>query len=97
MGTSQECLSDVSTYRMTVNDRMLAILRAVSCGRAEITNSAEPDLFVDGYACCDQYTAHTLAHMSLIRPARPGPCGSRVPARLTAKGAALLDERSEAA
>ncbi|KFZ77047.1 hypothetical protein ED92_38790 [Amycolatopsis sp. MJM2582] len=75
--------------------RELAILRAVAAGRAEITNSSEPDLFIDGLPCCDQYTAHGLAHRMLIAQDRPGPVGRRVSARLTASGfvaIGVLDE-----
>ncbi|KZB83155.1 hypothetical protein [Amycolatopsis regifaucium] len=72
--------------------RELAILRAVASGRAEITCSSEPDLFIDGLPCCDQYTAHGLAHRALIVPARPGPVGHRVQARLTAAAAGIMGE-----
>lgn len=78
------------------NGRMFAMLRAVSCGRAEMTCSQEPDLFIDGLPCCDQYAAHELARQSLIRPARPAPPGHRVPALLTIKGAELIDTRDAA-
>ncbi|MER6671174.1 hypothetical protein ABT256_41930 [Amycolatopsis japonica] len=72
--------------------RELAILRAVASGRAEITCSSEPDLFIDGLPCCDQYTAHVLAHRALIIQARPGPLGQRVPARLTVAAAGIVGE-----
>ncbi|NKQ55000.1 hypothetical protein HFP15_19135 [Amycolatopsis sp. K13G38] len=75
----------------------MAILRAVASGRAEITCSCEPDVFIDGLACCDQMTARSLAHAGLICPARPGAVGHRVPVRLTAAGRALVDEPREAA
>src|SRR5690606_22949569 len=39
-----------------LNHRERATLRAVARGGAEITLSAEPDLFIDGLACCDQIT-----------------------------------------
>nr|WP_255431429.1 hypothetical protein [Amycolatopsis sp. WAC 01416] len=38
-------------------------------GRAEITVSLEPDLYVDGLPCSDQNTAHRLANAGLIRTA----------------------------
>ncbi|WP_236789897.1 hypothetical protein [Amycolatopsis sp. GM8] len=80
------------------SDRALAILRAVAHGRAEMTCSCEPDLFIDGLACCDQATARFLAHSNLIRPARPGEVGQRVPVRLTSAGRdALATEPLEAA
>lgn len=70
--------------------RALAILRAAATGRAEMTCSCEPDLFIDGLACCDQATARLLAHAELICPARPGTIGQRVPVRLTAVGRSVL-------
>ncbi|ONF73696.1 hypothetical protein [Amycolatopsis keratiniphila] len=80
-----------------LSHRELAILRAVASGRAEITCSSEPDLFIDGLPCCDQYTAHVLAHRGLIVPAQPGPIGHRVRARLTAAGGAAAGNVGEAA
>lgn len=71
---------------IAINGRALAMLRAVAAGRAQLTCSSEPDLFVDGLPCCDQFTAHVLAHEGLIRPSRVAPLGHRVPATLTAAG-----------
>ncbi|PXY22254.1 hypothetical protein [Prauserella muralis] len=70
--------------------RSLAMLRAVAAGRAQLRCSSEPDLFIDGVPCCDQYTAHHLTHEGLVRPSGPGPVGTLVPAVLTASGEALL-------
>lgn len=66
--------------------RAIAMLRAVDTGAAELTCSCEPDLFIDGVPCCDQFTAHMLAHRGFIRPARLAAVGSRVPAVLTPAG-----------
>jgi hypothetical protein len=66
------------------------MLRAVNAGRAQLTCSREPDLFIDGVPCCDQFTAHALAHDGLIRPAHSGVTGQRVPAALTAAGLAAM-------
>lgn len=85
-------LSDLDMSR-----RALAMLRAIAAGRAEMTCGCEPDLFVDGLACCDQNTAHILAHRALISPTRPGLIGQRVPARLTPRGYKLLADSPEAA
>jgi hypothetical protein len=74
----------------TANHRVLAMLRAVDAGRAQLTCSAEPDLYVDGMPCCDQFTAHVLAHEGLVRPGQPGTPGQRVPAVLTTAGRALV-------
>lgn len=73
-----------------VSRRVLAMLRAVAAGRAEISCSCEPDLYVDGLGCCDQYTAHQLARGGLLRAATPGSIGQRVRAELTPAGQAVL-------
>ncbi|WP_246258436.1 hypothetical protein [Amycolatopsis anabasis] len=66
------------------------MLRAIGAGRAQVTCSSEPDLYVDGVPCCDQFTAHALAHQGLVRPRYPGVVGQRVPAVLTPEGLALV-------
>lgn len=70
--------------------RAQAILRAVAEGRVRMILGCEPDLFIDGLACCDQATAHSLHHAGLIRPAAAGGVGDLVPAALTADGADVL-------
>ncbi|WP_020674178.1 hypothetical protein [Amycolatopsis nigrescens] len=81
----------------TVSYRGLAMLRAVGAGRAQVSCSSEPDLFIDGVSCCDQFTAHTLAHQGLLRPKRPGALGQRVPAALTSAGLAIITAQPVAA
>ncbi|WP_399341610.1 hypothetical protein [Umezawaea sp. Da 62-37] len=76
----------------TPSHRDLALLRAVAAGRAQITRSSEPDLFIDGLACCDQVAAGRLARSGLVEPRVPAAPGRRVPARLTALGARVLGE-----
>ncbi|MPZ67478.1 MAG: hypothetical protein GEU83_18950 [Pseudonocardiaceae bacterium] len=76
--------------REPVSRRVLAMLRAVAAGRAEVSHSCEPDLYVDGLGCCDQYTAHQLASGGLVRPAVVGALGQRVRAELTPAGRAVL-------
>lgn len=80
----------MSSEAVQLNRRERATLRAVGRGRAEITCSAEPDLFIDGLACCDQFTAHRLAHLRLVIPLRSGRIGERVPALLTEAARAVL-------
>ncbi|HEY3472146.1 MAG TPA: hypothetical protein VGL47_43910 [Amycolatopsis sp.] len=70
--------------------RAMAMLKAVAAGRAQMSCSCEPDLFIDGFACCDQMTAHALAHGGYLRPAVEGATG-RVPAELTEAGRAALE------
>lgn len=73
------------------SSRMLAMLRAVGDGRAEMSCGCEPDLYVDGLSCCDQATAHDLTHHGLITPQRQGQRGELVPAELTTAGRTLLE------
>ncbi|MFI5611771.1 hypothetical protein [Amycolatopsis sp. NPDC051903] len=75
-----------------LNHRERATLKAVASGRAEISCSCEPDLFVDGLSCCDQATTRRLVRAGLIEPATGGPCGGRVLAVLTAAGMVALNE-----
>ncbi|MFG1642775.1 hypothetical protein ACGFMK_21000 [Amycolatopsis sp. NPDC049252] len=82
--------SPVSGSGVELTHRAMAMLRAVAAGRAEMSCSCEPDLFVDGFACCDQMTAHALAHGGYVRPAADGAVG-RVPAELTEAGRAALE------
>ena len=73
-----------------LNHRALSMLRAVVAGRGQLRCSSEPDLFIDGVPCCDQYLAHTLAHEGFIEPAYQGTVGTLVPAAVTVAGAAAL-------
>ncbi|WP_067473715.1 hypothetical protein [Nocardia amamiensis] len=74
-----------------LNRRALALLRAAQAGRVELALSCEPDMFVDGVAVTDQWTAHGLAHAGLVRPARPGRIGDLVAAELTSTGYAIME------
>ncbi|HJQ46599.1 MAG TPA: hypothetical protein VJ870_09800 [Amycolatopsis sp.] len=62
------------------------MLRAVAEGRAVMSSSCEPDLFVDGVPCCDQMTAHTLAHRGYVRAAADGHTAELAPAGRAALG-----------
>ncbi|WP_103348959.1 hypothetical protein [Amycolatopsis sp. CA-128772] len=81
-----------------LNHRMRAMLRAVGAGRGLVSCSSEPDLFIDGLSCGDQFAAHELAHQGLVRAARPGRPGELVPAILTPAGQAIItaDQRPAA-
>ncbi|GAA1020579.1 MULTISPECIES: hypothetical protein [Amycolatopsis] len=70
--------------------RAMAMLKAVAQQRAEMSTSCEPDLFVDGFACCDQMTAHALAKGGYVRPGTGVASAGRVPAELTEAGVAAL-------
>ncbi|AXB42006.1 hypothetical protein [Amycolatopsis albispora] len=74
-----------------LSHRALAMLRAVAERRAMMSGSCEPDLFIDGFACCDQVTAHALARAGYLRPAEaPARPGARVRAELTPAGWAAV-------
>ncbi|HEY2059972.1 MAG TPA: hypothetical protein VGH57_16510 [Amycolatopsis sp.] len=77
---------------VALNHRERATLAAVAAGRAQISCSCEPDLFVDGLSCCDQGTVRRLARLGLLEPVSAGAHGERVPAVLTAAGMAALNE-----
>ncbi len=79
--------------RETLHPGQLAILRAVASGRAEITCSCEPDLYVDGVPCCNQWVVHALVRAGHVRAAHPGRLGQRVAAVLTASGHQCLAAR----
>lgn len=82
---------------METNHRTLAMLRAVAAGRAQLSCSSEPDLFIDGLSCCDQFAAHALVHAGLVQQGRPGLVGQRVLAALTPAGRQLVVAQSAAA
>ncbi|MGQ0577267.1 MAG: hypothetical protein ACT4RN_24145 [Pseudonocardia sp.] len=67
-----------------------AILRAVDAGTAELVAGVEPDLYLDGRCCSDQFAAHRLARAGLITAAGPSRPGQRVRARLSPAGRARL-------
>lgn len=73
-----------------LHSRHRAYLRAVGDGRAEMTASREPDLYVDGLAVADQFSAHQLADAGYLTPHKPGTPGQRVPADLTDHGTSAL-------
>jgi hypothetical protein len=87
METSTESGSDTS---VELSHRAMAMLRAVDARRAQMSCSCEPDLFIDGFACCDQMTAHALAHSGYIKPADVSAATGRVPAELTEAGRAAI-------
>ena len=76
----------MSTYPNALSRRAIAMLKAIADGRAELRCSCEPDLRVDGLSCCDQNTAHDLAHAGLVRATRLVAPGQWAPAELTEAG-----------
>ncbi|SDY95830.1 hypothetical protein SAMN05421504_1088 [Amycolatopsis xylanica] len=82
------------TPEVAYTRRAQAMLRAVVAGRAQVSCSCEPDLFIDGVSCGDQFTAHALAHAGLITASRLAAIGQRVPAALTPAGLAALADRA---
>jgi len=78
--------------------RHLAVLRAVAAGRAELTCSCEPDLYVDGRCCTDHTVAGLLARAGLITSTTSARCpAGRVPAAVTDAGRAALAARPASA
>ncbi|MEV6828575.1 hypothetical protein [Amycolatopsis sp. NPDC051102] len=80
----------MSTLPNALSRRAIAMLKAVAEGRAELRCSCEPDLRVDGLSCCDQNTAHALAHAGLVRATRLVAPGQWAPAELTDAGRRAL-------
>jgi hypothetical protein len=74
----------------TLTRRAVNMLKAVQDGRAQLSLSCEPDLYVDGIPCCDQVTARVLGRLGLISPARPGSAAELVPAVVTKAGRRVL-------
>jgi hypothetical protein len=83
----------VEAEQVANSHRAMAMLRAVAAGRAHMIYSAEPDLFIDGLPCCDQFAAHELTHLGLVRPSHPGQVGQQIPVRLTPAGIELVAEQ----
>lgn len=83
-------MSTITSACVCLSRREFALLRAVAAGRGEITGGREPDLFIDGLACCDQSAAHHLAHAGLVRATSSVEVGQRVSAELTGLGRAVL-------
>lgn len=73
-----------------LHGRPRSFLCAAAAGRAMLTVSSEPDLFIDGLSCGDQPLAHQLFHQGLLIPSRTGGLGERVPAALTPAGLLAL-------
>ncbi|WP_396287165.1 hypothetical protein [Amycolatopsis sp. PS_44_ISF1] len=80
--------TDVEDIPLSYRER--ATLAAVAAGRAQISFSCEPDLFVDGLSCCDQSAIRRLVRLGLVEPATAGPRGQRVAAVLTTAGVGAL-------
>ncbi|MPY77987.1 MAG: hypothetical protein GEV04_05710 [Actinophytocola sp.] len=78
------------TVTLAPSPRARAMLAAVADGRAEVSDSCEPDMFIDGLVCCDQMLAHTLTHAGLVRPVGPATPSGRHAVTLTAAGVAAL-------
>lgn len=70
--------------------RPRSFLRAVAAGRATLSVSSEPDLFIDGLSCGDQPLAHQLVHEGLLALSHTGGFGEHVPATLTPAGLIAL-------
>ncbi|AEF42739.1 hypothetical protein [Hoyosella subflava] len=73
-----------------LSHREYRLLRLVAAGRATMSCSCEPDLYIDGRCFCDQFAVHRLTSAALIQPARSGDLHDVVPAQLTPSGWACL-------
>lgn len=78
----------ITTTELTGRHR--ALLRAAAAGRCELSSSREPDLFVDGLCCCDQFSARQLVRAQLVAARAASNPGGRVPACLTTAGQSTL-------
>lgn len=74
-----------------LSHREYRLLRLVAAGRATMSYSCEPDLYIDGRCVCDQFAAHRLSSAGLIQAARTGARHEIVPAQLTPSGWAHLN------
>ncbi|MFS8104889.1 hypothetical protein LFM09_48085 [Lentzea alba] len=90
-------MTDAVHLMKCLSNREMALLRAVAAGRAQMSHSCEPDLFIDGMASCDQSAARHLAHAGLIEPVVPAAVGTFTRARLTLLGASVLAHESKPA
>jgi hypothetical protein len=89
--TEEDAMSSPATATAsTLTHRDRAILRAVAAGSAELVAGAEPDMYLDGLTCSDQFAVHRLVHAGLIAAIGPTRTGQRIAARLTADGAEFL-------
>ena len=71
----------VAATLSTLTHRDRAIQRAVAAGSAQLVAGAEPDMYLDGRACSDQFAAHRLVHAGLIAA-----IGPRAPANTSPLG-----------
>ena len=75
-----------------LSGRDRAILRAVERGTAELVVGVEPDLYVDGRWCADQFAAHRLARAGLLAQLAPAAVSAYLP---VSPRPALLSSRRE--
>lgn len=80
----------VMTVVEELSGRAKAVLRAVAAGRAQLTGGCEPDLYIDGLACCDQVVSHDLVRAGLLRGRRAVGLDERTEAELTEAGRAAI-------
>ncbi|MBB3038394.1 hypothetical protein [Hoyosella altamirensis] len=73
-----------------LSHRERRLLRLVAAGRATMSYSCEPALYIDGRCFCDQFAVHRLTAAALIQAARVAERHEIVPAQLTPNGWAYL-------
>jgi hypothetical protein len=86
-------VSRTATRELNLTRRHTALLDAVAAGRAQITCSHEPDIYVDGLCCTDHAVAGELARHGLVVAAIRGRLGELAPAALTSAGVAVQRAR----
>ncbi|RJQ68878.1 hypothetical protein D5S17_31385 [Pseudonocardiaceae bacterium YIM PH 21723] len=80
-----------SVIEIDLNQREVALLRAVAAGRAQLRAGSGGELTVDG-AWCDRVAVHRLVTGGMIQPAREGAVGQLLPAELTEAGEFQLSD-----
>jgi len=81
----------VAATLSTLTHRDRAIQRAVAAGSAQLVADAEPDMYLDGRACSDQFAAHRLVHAGLIAAIGPRAPANTSPLGLPPTVRLLLD------
>ena len=69
-------MSRTATRELNLTRRHVALLDAIATGRAQLTCSRAPDIYVDGLCCTDHAAAGELARLGLVVAAELTPAGA---------------------